>query len=80
MLAIPAIGGAGLLQILEILEAGKTATPLAGLATGFVVSMIVGLGALALLVRWLRHGHLMGFVYYLVPLGVAVVAWQLLKA
>ena len=79
MLAIPAIGGAGLLQILEMLDAGKTETPLPSLAIGFVVSMIVGLGALALLLRWLRHGRLMGFVYYLIPLGLAVIAWQLFK-
>jgi undecaprenyl-diphosphatase len=78
MLAIPAIGGAGLLQILDMLEAGKTATAIPNLAVGFIVSLIVGLGALALLLRWLRHGRLMGFVYYLVPLGIATIIWQLM--
>jgi undecaprenyl-diphosphatase len=78
MLAIPAVGGAGLLQILDMFDAGKTSTPIPTLALGFVVSMIVGLGALALLLRWLRHGRLIGFVYYLVPLGIAVTLWQLL--
>jgi undecaprenyl-diphosphatase len=79
MLAIPVIGGAGLLQILDMLDAGTTSTPVPRLAIGFVVSMIVGLGALAALLRWLRHGRLMGFVFYLVPLGIAVTVWQLLK-
>ncbi len=79
MLAIPAIGGAGLLQILDMLEAGKTGTPIPTLAVGFAVSLIVGLGALALLIRWLRHGNIMGFVYYLVPLGLATIAWQVMK-
>jgi undecaprenyl-diphosphatase len=79
MLAIPAVGGAGLLQILDMIDAGTTATTIPNLALGFVVSMIVGLGALALLLRWLRHGRLRGFVYYLVPLGIATLAWQLLR-
>jgi undecaprenyl-diphosphatase len=77
MLAIPAIGGAGLLQILEILDAGKTETPLPSLAIGFVVSMVVGLGALALLLRFVKQGKLKVFIYYLIPLGLAVIAWQL---
>jgi undecaprenyl-diphosphatase len=79
LMAVPAIGGAGLLQILETLEKGSTGTPLPVLGAGFVVSMLVGLGALALLLRFLRSGRLGAFVYYLVPLGVAVTAWQLLK-
>ena len=41
--------------------------------------MIVGLGALAVLLRMLRRGRLELFVYYLVPLGIAVTAWQLLR-
>ena len=79
MLAIPAIGGAGLLQILDMVDAGKTSTPIPTLAIGFAVSMVVGLAALALLIRWLKRGSLMMFVYYLIPLGIAVTAWQLLK-
>jgi undecaprenyl-diphosphatase len=78
LLAIPAIGGAGLLQMLEAYEAGGTSTPLPQLALGFVVSLLVGLAALAVLLRMLRRGRLELFVYYLVPLGTAVTAWQLL--
>ncbi len=79
LLAIPVIAGAGLLKVVEMIHAGKTETPIPALAVGFVVSMIVGLGALAVLLRVLRHGRLMGFVYYLIPLGLAVTARQLLK-
>jgi undecaprenyl pyrophosphate phosphatase UppP len=43
MLAIPVIGGAGLLQILDMLDAGTTVRR-PRLAIGFVVSMLVGLG------------------------------------
>jgi undecaprenyl-diphosphatase len=77
LLAIPAIGGAGFLKIIDALQAGRTSTPLPQLALGFAVSMIVGIGALALLLRWLKGGRLSLFVYYLVPLGLAVIAWQL---
>jgi undecaprenyl-diphosphatase len=78
LMAIPAIAGAGLLETLEVLENGGTSTPPATLALGFVVSMVVGLGALAVLLRMLRKGRLDVFVYYLVPLGIATIAWQLL--
>jgi undecaprenyl-diphosphatase len=80
LLAIPAIAGAGLLKTIEAFEKGATSTPLATLAVGFIVSMIVGLAALAALLRFLRQGKLMIFVYYLVPLAVAVIAWQVSKS
>ncbi len=78
LLAIPAIAGAGVLEMLDAWKAGTTGTPPATLAVGFVVSMLVGLATLALLIRWVRQGRLAMFAYYLIPLGVAVVAWQLL--
>jgi undecaprenyl-diphosphatase len=77
LLAIPAISGAGLLKIIDAVEKGETSTPPSTLALGFVVSMVVGLGALWLLMRLIRRGRLELFVYYLVPLGLAVIAWQL---
>ncbi len=79
LLAIPAIGGAGLLKIIDAIQAGGTGTPIPQLAVGFVVSMVVGLGALALLLHWLKGGRLSMFVYYLVPLGIVVTAWQLFR-
>jgi undecaprenyl-diphosphatase len=79
LMAIPAIAGAGLLKTIDAIQKGTTSTPLPTLALGFVVSMLVGLAALWLLLKMLRRGRLDLFVYYLVPLGIAVVAWQLLK-
>lgn len=76
LLAIPAIAGAGLLESIDVLKSGSTGTPMGILAVGFFVSMIVGLGSLALLIRWVRQGRLTMFAYYLVPLGIAVVLWQ----
>ncbi|MAT72101.1 MAG: UDP-diphosphatase [Planctomycetaceae bacterium] len=79
LLAIPAILGAGVLEGYEIYKEGSAGTPAVNLAAGFVVSMIVGLGALALLIRWVERGRLAVFAYYLIPLGIAVTAWQLAK-
>lgn len=77
LLAIPAILGAGLLEGLEVLETGTTGTPPAVLGAGFVVSFGVGLVALSLLIRGVKRGRLAAFAWYLVPLGLAVVAWRL---
>ncbi len=79
LMAIPVIGGAGLLKIKDAVDSGTTSTPIPTLALGFVVSMLVGLAALWVLLRMLRRGRLELFVYYLVPLGIAVTSWQLLK-
>jgi len=76
LLAIPAIAGAGLLESIDVLKSGSTGTPIGLLAVGFFVSMIVGLGSLSLLIRWVRRGRLTMFAYYLVPLGIAVILWR----
>jgi len=78
LMAIPAIAGGGLLKGIEAYQLGATSTPMGTLAVGFVVSFLVGLVALWLVIRWVQKGRLAIFAYYLVPLGVAVVVWQLL--
>lgn len=77
LLAIPAILGAGLLETLDVLENGSTGTSLGLLALGFVVSFAVGWAALALLIQFVKRGRLAIFSWYLLPLGIAVIAWQL---
>ncbi|MEM6799204.1 MAG: undecaprenyl-diphosphate phosphatase [Planctomycetota bacterium] len=77
LLAIPAIAGAGVLEGLDILEEGSTGTPGWLLAIGFAVSFAVGYAALALLIQFVKHGRLAVFAWYLVPVGIAVIAWQL---
>jgi undecaprenyl-diphosphatase len=77
LLAIPAIAGGGLLEMIEAFQAGGTSSPLGTLAVGFVVSFVVGLASLDLLIRIIRHGQLKSFAYYLLPLGAAVIAWRL---
>lgn len=77
LLAIPVIAGAGLLESLDAMEAGTTGTAPLNLAVGFFVSFAVGWAALKLLVGIVQRGRLAMFAYYLIPLGIAVVAWQL---
>ena len=78
LLAIPAIGGAGFIEALDLFEKGFSGTPPAALAFGCLVSFLVGLASLAWLVRWLQQGRLHIFAWWVFPLGIAVLAWQLL--
>jgi undecaprenyl-diphosphatase len=87
LLGIPAMAGAGALEVAELAKsylAGGTAatgaTQPALLVLGLIVSLVVGLVALAWLIRWVQQGRLTLFAWYLFPLGVAVVVWQLFFA
>lgn len=78
LLAIPAIAGGGLLEMIDAIQEGTTGTPISVLAAGFAISFVVGLVALALLIRWVRQGRLSLFAYYLIPLGLLVILWRVL--
>lgn len=82
LLAIPAIGGAAMLELIDLLKAQGTevtgAVPIWMLAAGFCVSAVVGYGALALLMKVLNRGKLAIFSGYLYCVGAAVVIWQLI--
>ena len=79
LLAIPAIAGAGAIEVWQLLgvsdPAGQTAP--ATLFAGAAIAMLVGWFALWWLVRWIRAGRLSVFAWYLFPLGAIVIAWQL---
>ena len=77
LLAIPAIGGAGLLETVEMLRKPAGHAAPVELAVGAAVSFLVGLLALWWLVRWLEKGRLYLFGCYLLLLGAAVLIWQL---
>lgn len=91
LLGIPAIAGAGSLEIAQLvykhMRATSSGVPSPALAAaapldlliGAIVSMVVGLAALAWLIRWVKSGRLTLFAWYLFPLGAAVVAWQLMN-
>ena len=77
LLAIPAIGGAGLLELVELMGRSPESSSPGVLAVGAAVSFAVGLAALGWLVRWLRQGRLHRFAWYLLVLGPVVIVWQL---
>ena len=77
LLAIPAIAGGGVLEAYSLATGPPSSTPLSYLVIGAVVSFAVGLISLAWLVRWLERGRLQLFALWCLPVGVAVIAWQL---
>lgn len=76
LLAIPAVGGACCVETIKLGLEGGAQTPPEMLAVGAAVSFVVGLGALWWLLRWLEGGKLHYFAYWLIPLGAAVLLWQ----
>ncbi len=77
LLAIPAIGGAGLIEILQLIHSPARQAPLWQLALGSLLSFAVGLVALRWLVDWLHRGRLYVFAFWVLLLGPLVIAWQL---
>jgi undecaprenyl-diphosphatase len=80
LLALPAIAGAGVLEMIEIAGSeGGGQTPVPWLIAGAVTSFVVGLAAVSLLVRVVEKQRLHWFAYWVIPFGIAVVIWQLLR-
>jgi len=77
LLAVPVIGGAGLLELVALAREPSHSTPLGMLALGAAVSFAVGLAALAWLLRWLQKGRLHHFAWWVLLLGPTVIAWRL---
>jgi undecaprenyl-diphosphatase len=77
VLSVPVIGGACLLEGIKLFRHTPQGVQTRVLAIGVVVSFLVGLAALVWLLRWLRGGRLHYFAWYLIPVGCAVIAWQL---
>jgi undecaprenyl-diphosphatase len=81
LLAIPAISGAGVLELLK-LSMQRPATERAMitpslLLLGAALSFLVGLLALWWLIHWIHRGRLAYFAYWSIPLGIVVTCWQL---
>ncbi len=79
LIAIPAIGGAVLLDAVKLLKPasmGAEATPWGLYALGAVVSFFVGIAALRLLIRMLSRQRLHWFGYYCLVAGLVTIAWQ----
>ena len=81
LLAIPAIGGAALLEMLDIIKAPENMTANEGmlLASGFAVSAVVGYFSLAGLIALLKRGRLDCFAYYLFFAALITAAVETVK-
>ncbi|MCX7427596.1 MAG: undecaprenyl-diphosphate phosphatase [Planctomycetia bacterium] len=77
LLAIPAIAGAGLLEIKDLVAQGTGGLSAAALLLGALISFVVGLATLAWLIRWIQQGQLHRFAWWLLLIGPLVVVWQL---
>ena len=75
LLSIPAILGASLKEILDLLQAPASAAPVDPLpfVVGLLVSFVVGLASLRLLVHLLVRVGLLPFVPYLIAVGLAAI-------
>ncbi|MFH1532676.1 MAG: undecaprenyl-diphosphate phosphatase [Pseudomonadota bacterium] len=74
LLSIPAVLGALVLQLRHGIPEGGPAVPV--LAAGIVASAVVGLAALAVLMRAVRSGRFHLFGLYTLVLGLLVMAWD----
>lgn len=70
LLAIPAIGGAGLLEAITVYRHGGLTTPWPMLAAGLLLSFAVGLVSLWLLEHLLQRGRAQYFAYWVIPVGL----------
>jgi undecaprenyl-diphosphatase len=75
LLSIPAVAGAGLLGALDLV--GGTAIPVPVMATGLVVSALVGYASLALLVWIVKRGRMHLFAPYCFIIGAAAIVFSL---
>ena len=81
LLAIPAIGGASLLEFTDLYKSGFAGAGNPGLLLlGFAVSAAVGYFALALLLKVLKKGQLIVFSVYLCLAATVVLLKQLCGA
>ena len=69
LLMLPAIGGAMVLSIGDVMHEGLSELSVLELATAFVVSALVGYAAIELLVRSLTGGHFKWFGVYCLVVG-----------
>ena len=85
LMAIPAIGGSALFDILDLFKEMKKGDATFNssfdlMLIGTLLSFIVGVLALILLMKWLQQGKLKYLAYWLFLLGPVVIVWRLFFA
>jgi len=71
LLATPAIFGAGLLQLVDLLRTGNLGQQIPTLLTGFLVAVVSGYLCIKFLLAYLRQGKLYVFAGYCAVVGMA---------
>jgi undecaprenyl-diphosphatase len=74
LLGIPAIGGAGVFQLWELIQHGLNEAGVWALLVGIVTSAASGYLAIDLLLKYLRRNTTFVFVWYRIALGVLLLA------
>ncbi len=77
LLAIPAISGASVLAVKDLLEEGSGGTDIAMLMTGAMISFVTGIFALRWLIRWSTKDRLHWFAFWCIPVGLLTIALYL---
>lgn len=74
LLATPAILGAGVLQLFDVLKGGEiSSTPLTPVVLGMVAAAVAGYLCIRFLLAYLRRGKLYPFAIYCAVIGLAVI-------
>ncbi|MEL6897193.1 MAG: undecaprenyl-diphosphate phosphatase, partial [Planctomycetota bacterium] len=76
--AIPAILGATVLEVKDLLQENIPAQQWVWLILGAVVAFVVGIVALKWLIRWTEKQQLHRFAYWCIPFGIFVIVWSLM--
>lgn len=77
-IAVPALGGATVLMLKDLLEVGGTDMAAGPLLAGTLISFLVGIAALKLLLWMVVSRRLHWFAWYCGTAGVATILWQTL--
>lgn len=79
LLSVPAIVGAGALQLVRAASGEGGGTPLLTLLLGFAAAAVAGYVCIRFLLRYLQRGSLYGFVVYCAAAGLAGLALSFLR-
>lgn len=73
LLAIPAILGATVLTVKDLISGEQASASVVVLAVGATISFLVGIVALRWLIHWAREGRLYWFAAWCIPFGLIVI-------
>jgi len=79
LLAIPAISGAIVLELKDMVAGNEALSAVNLLVIGALVSFVVGTLALWWLIRWLEKGRIQYFAWWCIPVGLGIILWQVLQ-